>query len=306
MRKRISLLLLVMIIAIIFSLTGCGTSAGGAQAQEIIEAKDVAGLLGKEGVVFVDMQSNEDYIEKHIKGAVNITRSQLVSDEPVANMLAPQGQIQELLGEKGITNDTTVIIYDNNNNMDAARFWWTLKVYGHEKAKVVSGGWVALQDAGLEITDEAPAVKSASYTIAGKNGEIIASLDEVKAQVTNPQDNVIILDTRSEEEYNAGRIPGAVLVNYLDNDFPDGTYKPVQHIKIQYIEAGIKPNATIIMYCKTSIRATQTYLALYNAGYRNLKVYDGAWLEWTSYPSLPVQKPAEVESKLEPSEKDMS
>jgi thiosulfate/3-mercaptopyruvate sulfurtransferase len=67
----------------------------------------------------------------------------------------------------------------------------------------------------------------------------------------------------------------------------------VQQIRINYLELGVEPDDTVILFCKTSIRGAQTYLALYNAGYRNLKLYDGAWVEWSSKPSLPVQKPEE-------------
>lgn len=304
MKKRIGLLLFVMIVTIMFAITGCGSSGGGPEGQEIIEAKDVAKLLGQENVILIDMQSKEDYAANHVKGAVNINRSEIVINQPVDNMLAPEEQMEVLLSGKGIKNDSAIIIYDNNNNMDAARLWWTMKVYGHEKAQVVSGGWTALKDAAIETTNAATALAPSNYSISSKNNEMIASLEEVKAQVDNPAKDVVILDTRTPEEYEAGRIPGAVLLNYLDNNFADGTYKPVQHIKIQYLEAGITPDKTVIMYCKTSIRAAQTYLALYNAGYRNIKVYDGAWLEWTSYPDLPVQMPAE--KGIEPSPKDMS
>ena len=71
-------------------------------------------------------------------------------------------------------------------------------------------------------------------------------------------------------------------------------------IKIQYIENNIKSKNNIIMYCKTSIRGAQTYLALYNAGYRNLKLYDGAWVEWSSMGSLPIQKPETNENAPAP------
>ncbi|MDX9872652.1 MAG: sulfurtransferase [Clostridia bacterium] len=304
MKKRIRLSLFVMIVAIALSLSGCGSSS--AEGQEIIEASEAARLLQGENVVLVDMQSQEDYARSHVQGAVNIPLAEIVINKPVDNMLAPAEQIEAVLSEKGIGNDTAVIIYDNNNNMNAARLWWTLQVYGHPNAKVVSGGWSALQGIGLEITAEAPQVAAAAYTISAKKEESIADLEDIINQLNNPDKNVVILDTRSPEEYAEGRIPGAILMNYLDNNFSDGAYKPVQHIKIQYLENGIAPEKTIIMYCRTSVRASQTYLALYNAGYRNLKVYDGAWLEWTSYKELPVEMPAGSEVDIAPGPMDMS
>lgn len=304
MKKRLILFSLVLMVSIALAVSGCGSANTGSPRGIIIDAKEAAGLIGQDGVVLVDMQTSYEYQENHIKGAVNIAREDITVNQPVPNMLAPKEKIEEVLGRNGIKNSSTVIIYDNTGNMDAARLWWTLMGYGHEKIKVVSGGLNALKGAGLTLTGEETKISLAVYTAQPFNSGILASMDEVKAQVYNPQKSVVILDTRTIEEYDEGRIPGAVLLDFNENNFPDGTYKPVQHIKIQYLEKGVKPDKTIIMYCKTSIRATQTALALYDAGYTNLKIYDGAWLEWSGNSANPVEKPSG--SKVEPSQKDMS
>lgn len=283
------ILSVVMLLSLSILAVGCGTSKS---SQEIIGANQALELLKKDNVIIVAAQGSKKavYGEEHVKGAVKIDISDVVISEPVVNMLAPKEQIEKVMGELGISNDTTVILYDTNNNMDAARVWWTLKVYGHENLKVVSGGLDALKKAGSEMTSEVPTVEATKYVAKDRNNDMIAGIDEVKAQVTSPDNNTRLLDTRSQKEYEDGTIPGSVLLDYINNDYSDGTYKPVEVIKIQYIENNIKSKNDVIMYCRTSHRATQTYLALYNAGYRNLKLYDGAWIEWSSNSSLPVQK----------------
>jgi len=290
MKSILRLFSVVIILSIAILTVGCGTSNSG---KEIISAKQALELVEKDNVVLVGVQKPETtlYADKHVKGAVKIDLSDVIINEPVVNMLAPKEQVEKIMGKQGISNNTTVVIYDTNNNMDAARVWWTLKVYGHENVKVVSGGFAALEKAGAEITSEVPKIKTAEYVAKDKNEDMIAGIDEVKAQVETPNKNTILLDTRSKEEYVAGTIPGSVLLEYINNDYSDGTYKPVELIKIQYIEKDIKAKNNVIMYCKTSIRGAQTYLALYNAGYRNLKLYDGAWVEWSSKGALPIQKP---------------
>jgi thiosulfate/3-mercaptopyruvate sulfurtransferase len=297
-------LLFVLAIFMILLPTGCSSAKFAKEGDYIIEAKNVSALLGKGGSVLVDMQKAEDYAESHIKGSVNIPMSDIVVNTPVDNMLAPKEQIEEVLGKNGISNDTTIVVYDTANNMQSARFWWTLKVYGSDNVKVVSGGLSALRAAGMEMTNEKPQISPAQFTAKEKDTSMIATIDDVKQQVNNPDKNTVLLDTRSLEEYNQGTIPGSMLLDYMNNNYNDGTYKSVQNIRIQYVENNIRPEDTVIMYCKTSIRGAQTYLALYNAGYRNLKLYDGAWLEWTSDKSLPVQTP--TDSKVEPSQKDNS
>ncbi|MFW5769296.1 MAG: rhodanese-like domain-containing protein, partial [Spirochaetota bacterium] len=93
------------------------------------------------------------------------------------------------------------------------------------------------------------------------------------------------------EEFNDGTIPTSVHIDFARNNFKDGTYKPVRQILILYDDFNIAPDDTVIVFCKTSVRAAQTFLALYNAGYRDVKVYDAAWLGWSADSSLPVQRP---------------
>jgi thiosulfate/3-mercaptopyruvate sulfurtransferase len=299
-------MLLFTLIAAMILTSGCSTANAADEGHYIIEAKDLKDYMNKQGVVIVDMQKPEDYAKGHLAGAVNIPMANIVISVPVPNMLAPKEQIEAVLGAKGIGNDTTILIYDNNNNMEAARLWWTLQVYGHENAKVISGGIKAINAAKLQTNTETPSVASVKYTAKDKNTDIIATIDEVKAQVNQPQKNVVILDTRSAEENAEGTIPGSTLINYMENNYNDGTYKSVQDIKILYLENGIKPEKQVIMYCKTSVRAAQTYLAMYNAGYRNLKVYDGAWLEWSAIVGNTTQPATNTPAPVESNNKDNS
>ncbi len=284
--------LFLVIIALIIIIAGCvGTKAPGEKGQEIIDAKKVLKIVSEKKVVLVDAQKSGGYRDGHVEDAVNISRNDITTFGPFPNMLASAEQIEEVLGKKGISNDTIVIVYDDNNNMDAARLWWTMKVYGHKNVKVVSGGFKAMLNAGAEKSSAVPEISTVKYEIKEKNEKMIATKEDVKSEINNPQDDVVLLDVRTQEEYNNGTIPDSVHFNYVNNNYDDGTFRPVRQIHTLYKDKGITPDKTVIMYCKTSIRAAQTYLALYNAGYRKLKIYDGAWIEWSSDTSLPVQIP---------------
>lgn len=265
-------------------------------SNSIIEADEALALTGGDNVVLVDTQNGNFYQMEHAEGAVNISRAEIVIMEPYPNLVGSKEQIEKVLGSKGISNDTTVVIYDNNKNMDAARLWWTLLAYGHapDKIKVVSGGLNALRRAGAAIGSDRVSISPATYTAKDFDDSMMATLQDVKGQVDNPDADTCIIDTRTIEEYQEGTIPGSIHYNFENNNFGDGTYRPVDQIRINYLELGVEPDDTVMMFCKTSIRGAQTYLALYNAGYRNLKLYDGAWVEWSSKPSLPVQKPEQA------------
>lgn len=284
--------LLALLLAVIVS--GCGHNYAET-GTVIISGKEAVKLIGTPGTVLVDAQKATSYAKEHITGAVNISRSDIVVEKQVANMLAPAETIESVMGSRGISNDTQVIIYDDNNNMDSSRLWWTLLVYGHTNVKVVSGGLQELVRRGLEISTAPVSVQAASFKAEAVDSSLIAELDEVLDQVNTPDKDTVLIDTRSEDEFNGGTIPGSYHLDYIGNNNNDGTYKSIQNIKILYKDEGIMPNDTIIMYCKSSIRGTQTFLALYNAGYRNLKLYDGAWLEWVLDGSREIQMPEVVQ-----------
>lgn len=294
MKRTVKMLIISLLLLLSAStlLAGCSTYTSNKSTwTEILEAYSALKYADNKNVVFVDMQKKEAYDKKHMDGAVNIVLADIVVNTPVPNMLAPKESIEKVLGNAGIKNDMTIIVYDDNNNMEAARLWWTLKVYGHENVKVVSGGVKALEAAGAKMTADKPVRFAETFIAKDANTSMIATSEDVKNQVNNNDKNVVLLDSRTKQEYEAGTIPTSILVDYLGNNYADGRFKSVQDIKMMYLDKKIKPENTVIMYCKTSVRGAETYLALYNAGFRNLKLYDGAWLEWSADPSNPVQMP---------------
>ncbi len=299
--KLISKLLVVFLVSIMaLSMIGCSRS-GSEKGGEIISSSEAIELFNDEDIVIIDAQKSASYMKEHIEDSVNISRADIVVNEPVLSMLAPKEQIEEVLGRNGINNDSKILIYDSNNNMDSARLWWTLKVYGHDYVKVISGGLIALKEAGADVSKDLPDIAETEYISSGKDNSLIAELNEVLALVEEPDEDIFIIDVRTKEEYDSGAIPGSVLIGYTDNNYSDGSYRPVQNIKIIYIEKGIKSDKTAIIYCKSSVRGAQTLLALYNAGYRNLKLFDGGWIEWSADESLPVQLPAAGAAPVEES-----
>lgn len=290
-QRKSKLLALLMLLSLTFFAAGCSSSSYTStdKSHYIIEAKSAIKMLGEKNVILVDAQTPDGYSKEHIKGAINIDKDEVNIKVPVAGILGPKDLFEKVMSAKGISNDSTVIIYDNQNNSHSSRLLWAMKAYGHENLKVVSGGIEALKKAGAEASTEVPSVTATNYKAKDLNNEMIVTKDEVKAQVQNPDKNTILLDVRTQQEYDEGTIPGSILLNYEDNNYSDKTFKSSQDIKIMYLENNIKPDNKIILFCKTSTRAAETYLALYEAGYKNIRIYDGAWLEWDADKSLPIQ-----------------
>lgn len=157
---------------------------------------------------------------------------------------------------------------------------------------MVSGGLPAIQAQGLELTDQLPQITPKEFVVQDRRDQYLVEMKDVLALLDEPNPNVILLDTRSDEEYlEQGKIPGAVMYNYTRNFYKDGTYLDTQATRINYLESGIRPENEIILYCRTSMRAAVSFLRLYDAGYRNLKIYDGAFLEWSASGQNPLEMP---------------
>ena len=299
--KTVFALLLLAVAAV--ALTGCNADRYDESGKKIIPAAKLADYLGKPGVVLVDMQTAEDYAAGHVTGAVNITQDDIVINVPVKNMLTSKNKIQKLLGANGITPDTTLVVYDDNK-MNAARFFWTMLMYGNQNVLVVDGGLSAIREAGMAMTTDVPAVTPAEYTAADKDTRWLATAEDVLAQVNEPDKNTVLLDVRTDAEYQTdGKIPSSLMWDYANLFYKDGTFKDIQTTRITFVDLGIRPEKNVILYCQTSMRAAPVFLRLYDAGYRNLKIYDGAYLEWSQNPNYPKDIPS---GTVAPSQKDAS
>jgi thiosulfate/3-mercaptopyruvate sulfurtransferase len=246
----------------------------------IVEADEVSDLLDA-GYLLVDTQKGTSFAKGHVDGSVNIERALITVSEPVPNTVAPASQIAMAVGTAGLAETDNLVIYDSTSNMDASRLYWTLKYNGHQgDIKIVSGGLTALTKEGFSIVKKATAVAAKAYKCTAAVSDMIIDTKALAALVEDDPANTVIIDVRTDDEYYAGTVPGSVHIDYVNNNFKDDSFKTVQQIKILYKDYDIMPEDTIIMFCKTSIRAANTYAALYNAGYRNLKIYDSAWLGW--------------------------
>ncbi|MDC7222045.1 MAG: rhodanese-like domain-containing protein [Spirochaetales bacterium] len=275
--KRFFLLATVVLLV----LSSCSFTKYEETGTLIVDSKEAVELID-EGYLLLDAQKKTSWLKEHAAGAANIERKQIMISDPVPNSVAPSSVIAEAAEMAGLTENSDIIIYDDNKNMDATRLYWTLTYYGHKgDIKILSGGLSALKERGMEIASGEESTAMGKYTASGADDSVIALIDELSQLIDNPDEQKVILDVRTDEEYFAGTIPGSIHINHEENLFSDGSFKPVQHIKILYKEAGILPDDEIIIYCKSSVRAANSYAALYNGGYRNLKIYDGAWLEWS-------------------------
>lgn len=281
----------LLVVVLLLATVACNKTTFTESAY-IVEADDLPALMQDPATVVIDARSTEDYAKGHLQGAVSLPPDLLSISDPVPGLIAPAEQVATVLGAHGIRNDSTVYIYDNSAGVYAGRVWWVLKTYGHDQVKVINNGEKAILSAGLPLTQDTPAISPATYQAGSLDTALYSTKEDVQAAIDGSAP-AVLLDVRTQAEFDEGAIPTAILYPHTKNLYTDGTFKSGRDIWLDYHDLGLERDDRIILYCKTSFRATQTLLVLKEAGFTNVSVYDGAWVEWSAG-SAPVEKPAQA------------
>jgi thiosulfate/3-mercaptopyruvate sulfurtransferase len=252
-------------------------------------------------LVEVDVDTTA-YDKGHIPGAVSWNWQTQLQD-PVRRDLIEKAELERLLGQSGITNDTTILLYGDNNNWFAAYAFWQLKYYGHKDVRLINGGrkkWIA---DGLQVTTEPAVVKPAAYRAAPPDESIRGRKEDV-AEILNKRRRGDLVDVRSVDEFTgkilappglsetalrAGHIPGAQNIPWSQAANDDGTFKSYEELKRLYGSKGIDGADETIAYCRIGERSSHTWFVLkYLLGYEKVRNYDGSWTEWGNLVGAPI------------------
>ena len=262
-------------------------------AQDIISVKEFLKIKKDPNVVLVSARKPADYKKVHIAGAININHKDLYKAAPKST-LKSNAEIAKILGEKGISNTNTIVLYDNGSGKYSGRIYWILKHLGAKNVKLLDGHMKAWRMARKPVTKNPAKRKATSFTVK-LNKSAIASIAQVKKASNSAA--AVIVDVRSADEYTGikesklpkGHIPSAINLEFKKVMTSKSKLKSKEELKALFTTAGITKDKEVILYCESSVRAGIVYLALKSAlDYPNVKVYDGALFEWTA--SETVQK----------------
>ncbi len=255
-------------------------------------------------LVEVDVDTGA-YEQGHIAGAVGWNwQSQL--QQTLQRDVISQQDLEQLLGGAGIGNDTTVILYGDNNNWFAAWAFWQLKMYGHQDVKLMNGGRVKWTAENRPITTDVPNHAPATYKASSPDQSIRAYRDQVLSAVSSG--SVSLVDVRAPAEFSGellapanlpqegsqrgGHIPGAANVPWAQAVNEDGTFKSADDLTALYGGKGIDGSRETIAYCRIGERSSHTWFVLTQLlGHQNVRNYDGSWTEWGSIVGAPIEKP---------------
>ena len=254
-------------------------------------------------LVEVDVDTTA-YDQGHIAGAVGWNWQSQLQDN-VRRDLIDQKALEALLGASGISNDTTILLYGDNNNWFAAYALWQLKYYGHKDVRLINGGRKKWLEEKRTLTTEATKVARAEYHASKPDESIRARKEEIFAAVEKrrPAD---LVDVRSADEFTgkiiappgmtetaqrAGHIPGAANIPWAQAANEDGTFKSADALKALYDGKGVTGAGEVIAYCRIGERSSHSWFVLkYLLGYDKVKNYDGSWTEWGNLIGAPIEK----------------
>jgi thiosulfate/3-mercaptopyruvate sulfurtransferase len=250
------------------------------------------------------------YSEGHVPGALGWNWTTQLCDTVRRDILSKH-QFEKLMAESGISNNTTVILYGDNNNWFAAWALWQMKMYGHNDVRIMNGGrkkWLA---EGREVSTDVPAPVTAKYAATGPDNYLRAFLEQVQAAVLGRTHGLV--DVRSPQEFTGeilappglpetcqrgGHIPGARSIPWGKACNEDGTFKSFDELKALYGGEGITDSKPVIAYCRIGERSSHTWFVLkYLLGMKHVQNYDGSWTEWGNLVGAAVERGAAQAAK---------
>ena len=269
----------------------------------LIDTETLQQQLGRPGLVIIDVRGRAAYeFGGHIPGAVHSTWHEYSDPNAIAKgLLDPDlSHIEKKLQGLGINEDSDVVIYSNpfDNWGDEGRMFWMLEYLGHQRLKILDGGWVKWIEERRPFEHGAVVPKPGTFNVSPVEDRIVLK-DDLKAVVRGSHSETTIVDARSLEEFlgkeisgipRAGHIPSAVHVAWNGFLNANATVKDVDSIKTLLDHKGLNTRNTTICYCTGGVRSGWLYFVLKLAGYERVRNYPGSWWEWSRDFGCPVEK----------------
>ncbi|EEE43779.1 sulfurtransferase [Roseibium alexandrii] len=254
-------------------------------------------------VIEIDWDGLTDYEAGHIPGCLGWHWKSILWD-PFEREFPTDKEWAQRLGDAGISQDTTVVLYGAPVQFGTYA-WWVFKLFGHTDVRILNGGKVKWVNEGRPLSTDMPIGTPVAYGSPKRNESARVGRQKVLESIDNP--NCVILDHRSGEEYlgqrvglpgkpdvgaeRYGRIPGARHVPFDALINEDTSFKSADELQKIIGTHVTSKDMPVISYCRLAHRATLASFAMTELlGYSNVRVYDGSWTEWGSMVGVPIER----------------
>lgn len=274
----------------------------------VITVAELLSILGKPGLVILESTKYlpgepgnpaAEFAAGRIPGARYFDVDAISdTDSPLPHMLPAPGRFARLVGALGIGNDTEIVAYDRGPMFWASRVWWMFGAMGHDKVRVLDGGWTAWLAADGPVETAAPATPRPATFIPSPRMTRVRGIGDLAANLETKAE--LVVDARGAPRFRAevaepraglrsGHIPGAVNLPAATLVGPDKTMLPIPALKAKLAAAGIDGTRPVVTSCGSGVSATLITLAMVRAGMAPGAVYDGSWTEWGGRHDLPIE-----------------
>ncbi|HVA26021.1 MAG TPA: sulfurtransferase [Chloroflexota bacterium] len=278
-----------------------------ANPAALVSTEWVTGHLNdpKVRLIEVDVDTSA-YEQGHIPGAVGVNWSTELEDT-IRRDIPTKENWEKLLSRAGVSADTKIVFYGDNNNWFAAFAYWIAKMYGHQDVVLMNGGRKKWELENRPMTKDAASAAATSYTSRDLDPAFRALYADVRNYVGTPSGTALV-DVRSPAEFSGeivappglpetaqrcGHIPGAANIPWGQAANEDGTFKSADELKALYEGKGVTSDKDIVAYCRIGERSSHTWFVLKELlGYGKVRNYDGSWTEWGSVIGAPIDNPA--------------
>ncbi|MBW4036943.1 MAG: sulfurtransferase [Proteobacteria bacterium] len=261
------------------------------------------------GIVVIDTRNPAAYAEGHIPGAVNLHDifTYLATSTP-EGMAELRSKFADAFGALGLSGSETAVLYEGSMNSgfgQSCRGFFLLQYLGYKHAKILHGGLAAWTAAGMPTSTEAATPTPATFPMTDAGKDLILTKDDVLAALDDK--SIVLLDVRDVDEWvgessspygpdfcpRKGRLPGARWIEWYRMMKPTAAgpmLKSKNEILAECATVGVTPASKVYIYCFKGARASNSYVALAEAGITNTAIYFGSWNEWSRDPSLPIEE----------------
>jgi thiosulfate/3-mercaptopyruvate sulfurtransferase len=277
---------------------------GYANPAALVSTQWVADHLNDPNVRLIEVDvDTAAYGQGHVQGAVGVNWTTQLGD-PIRRDIPSKDAWSKLLSDAGVSNDTRIIFYGDNNNWFAAFAYWVSKIYGHQNAALMNGGRKKWELENRPLTTDEPRPQKTSYSAREPDWTYRALLKDVLGRSSG----TALVDVRSPAEFNgeviappgmsetaqrAGHVPGAQNIPWAQAANEDGTFKSPEELKALYGNKGVTADKDVIAYCRIGERSSFSWFVLKELlGFPNAKNYDGSWTEYGSVIGVPIENPA--------------
>jgi thiosulfate/3-mercaptopyruvate sulfurtransferase len=237
------------------------------------------------------------YLANHIPGAIFFDIEAL-SDHATTlpHMLPTAEAFSNSMSTLGVSDTSTIVIYEQQGVFSAPRAWWVLRTFGAQDVYILDGGLRAWTDSNLP-TESGPVHRAPANFNAKLNRNAVADLTQLKDRLTQHQQ---ILDARSAPRFNgtapeprpglsSGHMPGATNIPFTELA-EDGRLKPADKLREYFATKKVDLHQPITTTCGSGVTAAVIALSLEIAGAKDVTLYDGSWAEYAQHPDSIIEK----------------